>query len=393
MTDFGSLLSQFTKDAKTLSSSVTNGSKSRPLEEDVEEEQTTRTRSSRQKRTRQLDVKDHPAAERIVIVCPADVQTGGPEALHQLCDKLNATQTLLSATMVYCRSNGRSVSVASHAKRLSVYDRYDAPTEQQDDDDPFQKNSNPTTWFIWPECWTDEMMFYLEESNYEPSPCAIWWLSVDNNTRRFKDWDRTDILHLYQSEYAKQYLLDHGARHVYPMTECISDPPTPTGTETRIIDVLYNPVKGIHYTDEIRKRSGAAFQMRPIGDGPDGRVRITPEQVRTMLLQAKVYIDFGHHPGMDRLPREAALAGCLVVTNRQGAAGFDQDVPLPDKYKRKTFDVEEIHQLLKELMENFDERSRDLDDYRSWIHGQEASMMECVSNFIDIIVTSKHPNK
>jgi hypothetical protein len=377
MADFGSLLSQFAKDAKTLSSSTT-GSRPRSAEE---------TTTSSRKRTRRLDdANDHPAAERIVLVCPAEVQTGGPEALHQLCDKLNATK-LVSASMVYCRTNGRSVSVASRAKRLSVYDRYDAPTAKRD---PFQ-NSNQATLFIWPECWTDEMLCFLESTS--SSPCAIWWLSVDNNTRRFQEWDRTDILHLYQSEYAKQYLLDHGARHVYPMTECISDPPTPTGTETRFIDVLYNPIKGIHYTDEIRRRSGAAFQVRPIGGGPDGRVRITPEQVRGMLLQAKIYIDFGPHPGMDRLPREAALAGCLVVTNTQGAAGFDQDVPLPTKYKRKNFDVEEIHQLLKDLLENFDERSRELDDYRSWIQGQEASMTECVSKFIDIIVTSKHPNK
>ena len=49
---------------------------------------------------------------------------------------------------------------------------------------------------------------------------------------------------------------------------------------------------------------------------------------------------------MDRLPREAALAGCIVITNREGAAAHDEDVPLPPEFKFRTFDVEAIHALL-----------------------------------------------
>lgn len=382
MADFGSLLNQFTHDVKSKcqipvgeASSITDG----------QERWLDQGSPTSRKRRRQTDANDFPATKHILLVCPAEVETGGPEALHQLCDALNASK-LVSASMVYCRSNGRRVIMAPRAKRLSVYDRYDAPTSH--DEDTFATNSQ-TTLFIWPECWTDEMLHYLS-SSVTPSPCAIWWLSVNNNTGRFQEWDRTDILHLYQSEYAKEYVVQHhGPTHVYAMTECISDPPMPDGTERRTIDVLYNPVKGIHYTDEIIKRSGSAFQIRPIGGGPDGRVRISPQQVRELLMQAKIYIDFGPHPGMDRLPREAALAGCLVVTNMEGSAGNNQDLPLPVKYKRKKFDVEDIHQLLKDLVENLDDRSKEQDEYRTWIHGQKKLMNDCVSNFLDVIVTSK----
>jgi hypothetical protein len=120
---------------------------------------------------------------------------------------------------------------------------------------------------------------------------------------------KEDIIHLYQSEYAKQHLIANGATHIYEMTEYISNPPVPDESIERSIDVLFNPLKGVHYTDEIRKRSDAVMQFRPIGEGPGGHIRISPEQVRELLQRAKIYIDFGPHPGMDRLPREAALAG------------------------------------------------------------------------------------
>ena len=37
-------------------------------------------------------------------------------------------------------------------------------------------------------------------------------------------------------------------------------------------------------------------------------------------------VDLGHHPGKDRLPREAALAGCVTVVGRAGAAVFADEV-------------------------------------------------------------------
>ena len=51
------------------------------------------------------------------------------------------------------------------------------------------------------------------------------------------------------------------------------------------------------------------------------------------MCTAKVYVDFGNHPGKDRIPREAALCGCRVVTNLRGAAAYREDVELDDCLK------------------------------------------------------------
>lgn len=212
-------------------------------------------------------------------------------------------------------------------------------------------------------------------------------------------------MHLYQSEYARQYIVKKlNRRHkedcakttqslVLPMTEYIpfrhgqqksvdNSPPQP-----RDLEILYNPLKGLHYTDEIRRRSEKKFHFTPIS-GKDNS-RLSPTEVIKLLGRGKVYIDFGNHPGMDRLPREAAMAGCIVITNKEGAAYYDEDVPIPSQYKIETFDVERIHSLLKECIEKYEERVHDFDAYREWIEQQESKMENCVQQLLTRVVLER----
>ena len=102
------------------------------------------------------------------------------------------------------------------------------------------------------------------------------------------------------------------------------------------------------------------------------------------------YIDFGPHPGMDRLPREAALAGCIVLTIGEGAANFDKDVPLPPQFKFKSFDVDKIFTLLKDCCGgSFDKYSMRMEPYRKWILSQEAKMNVCIENLIEEVATNR----
>jgi hypothetical protein len=60
---------------------------------------------------------------------------------------------------------------------------------------------------------------------------------------------------------------------------------------------------------------------------------LSPTQVRERLGEATIYLDLGPHPGKDRMPREAALAGAVTVVARRGSGDNDQDVSLPDHHK------------------------------------------------------------
>ena len=66
---------------------------------------------------------------------------------------------------------------------------------------------------------------------------------------------------------------------------------------------------------------------------------MTREQVVEALKQTLVYIDFGHHPGKDRVPREAIASNAVIFVNDQGAASHYLDYPLDDFYKFSAPDV------------------------------------------------------
>ena len=355
---------------------------------------------------------------------------------------------------------------------------------------------------IWPECWTnlidslqpseegslaDDKRHGLGERSIADSnnsrkkkyQIAIWWLSVNNNKGQFTQEQfakRRDVLHLVQSAYAREYvmskLLPHGVKNegagehdnddrlynnLLSLTEFIpySSPTFSTITSDDInncdnyiaahrdVDVVYNPAKGMHYTDEIIRRmcggasgkkartkkngldasgsngGGNSIQFAPIGKGFGGQERMTGEEVVDLLRRSKVvrsviascyiavyapfvthnhfsalffkYIDFGPHPGMDRLPREAALAGCVVITNCEGAANFEEDIPLPPEFKFPSFDVEKICQLLRDCCNNHAAYVEKMKPYREWIFGQEKQMKHCVDQLVDTVVTRRVP--
>ena len=43
-------------------------------------------------------------------------------------------------------------------------------------------------------------------------------------------------------------------------------------------------------------------------------------QIIQILSRSKIYIDFGFHPGVDHLPREAAILKNCIITNKEGSA-------------------------------------------------------------------------
>jgi hypothetical protein len=88
-----------------------------------------------------------------------------------------------------------------------------------------------------------------------------------------------------------------------------------------------------------------------------------------MMGCSKLYVDFGHHPGKDRMPREAARAGCCILTSRTGAANFEEDVPIPGDCKFQTTDkaVPRIASAIRDMLSNFDVQTKRFERYRQAI--------------------------
>jgi hypothetical protein len=173
-----------------------------------------------------------------------------------------------------------------------------------------------------------------------------------------------------QSDYARAFLADHGLA-----SEPLSDPipaytepaylaalPPRLAAAQRSDTVLYNPSKGAKITARLMA-AYPQWRFRPLRG-------LDREQLAQAFLEAKVYIDFGHHPGKDRLPREAAIHGCCVVTARHGSAANPVDVPIPERCKLDVQDPEFVAKfgaLIEDIFSNFGARVAELDSYREVI--------------------------
>ena len=113
---------------------------------------------------------------------------------------------------------------------------------------------------------------------------------------------------------------------------------------------------------------------------------MTPSQVADLFASAKIYIDFGHHPGKDRLPREAAMAGCCVITGRHGSARYFDDVSIPDEYKLD--DLSETYRtafypLVTAIFNDYSSHSKRFDAYRMKIIEEPKVFQEQVQAIFD----------
>ena len=77
---------------------------------------------------------------------------------------------------------------------------------------------------------------------------------------------------------------------------------------------------------------------------------MTKGQVSDTLARSTIFLDLGHFPGKDRLPREAALSGAAVVTGIFGASAFYEDVPIKEKVN--AMDPNDVAELLRWCLDN-----------------------------------------
>jgi hypothetical protein len=107
--------------------------------------------------------------------------------------------------------------------------------------------------------------------------------------------------------------------------------------------ICVNPAKGAELIDlfESKNPDLSFIKLRSM----------TKIDVINSLLSSKIYIDFGHHPGKDRIPREASLCGCVVLVKNSGAAKYYEDVSIENYYKFD--DLEELNIKVRDILSNF----------------------------------------
>lgn len=306
--------------------------------------------------------------------------TGGPHLAHQLVHELRGLGC--DANIFYTDSREKVVDAYAH---------YDVVVRTEVEDD--RRNV-----IVIPESQTH---YYYRFTNIRR---AIWWMSVDHyiGLSEVNWWKRTysyfrgyyrlltkkkvrlkdcrNDLHLYQSEYARLFLLRNRIEGVSLSDYLGKAFVTSGGLEQKISNMIcYNPKKGLKEIQKIIRADGSKeFSWVPI-------VNMTPEEVKATLLKAMVYIDFGHHPGKDRMPREAALNNCIVITNRKGSADNSKDVLVPEELKIKKIRSRETLDLIKKVCAQFPFYNGELEEYRKSISKEYDVFKAEVSKFHDLI--------
>ena len=282
---------------------------------------------------------------KIYILAPYQKTTGGIELAHQLIDYL--VKKGQHAFVVYTE-NDRIVSTSEVTEAYRLYKIQ--VTDVIEDD---SRNM-----LILPETYFD---FILKYKNIN---IGCWWMSVNNRYIKttFKEallfqsglggkWnelkrfllnrgsfrlndnnllhkEQSRIIHFYQSAYAQYHLYANHFNRVLPLSDYINNDFVGNEGGLREDVILYNPKKGIKYTQEIIKRMPDYHFVALSGFDRAG--------LTNRMRTAKLYIDFGEFPGKDRLPREAILNGCCILTGKIGAASYYEDVPIPAEYKMET---------------------------------------------------------
>jgi hypothetical protein len=282
---------------------------------------------------------------KLVVVCPANAVTGGPEAMHQLVHIANHVERGSAAILYW--------PFAPHTTP-QPYQHYVCPKILRD-------QVPEDALVVFPEIWP-------EMAHTFKNRCALWWLSVGNfGTHGQRNLDKIS-LHLCQSEYAWDHVRDKGKRMM--LTDWVSVQPV---LRERQPQVVVNPAKDAGLLRPF-VQSGR-FQVVELG-GMDS------QGVSEVLHASKVYVDFGKHPGRDRLPREAALAGCLVMSTYIGSATYWEDMPLSNWYKFETLD--EVIGKVAELMDRESPSASQL-VYQGWVAKNRSVFVKEVESLLSVV--------
>ena len=282
---------------------------------------------------------------KIYILSPY-LGSGGPRALHNLCD--TCIQLGLDAYICYFYENPKNITTI-----YPEFSNYNINVVKKED---IEQNSR--NWIIIPEYgpWVSTLDLFKNMKR------AYWWLSVDNNQNMFKEWDNNNILHLYQTTYSLMHIIKNNGKIYLPLMDPIHDDYFRIANLNKENIICYNPLK-----DKLTPTIKHLFNYESIP-----LIKLSRRDVFNTLQKSKIYIDFGHHPGRENIPREACiLRNIIITTSQRGSAQYFDDMPISPDYKFKDDEIEKIVNTVNNCIINYDTKIKEFRIYRNLIRGQK----------------------
>ena len=117
---------------------------------------------------------------------------------------------------------------------------------------------------------------------------------------------------------------------------------------------------------------------------------MTRSEVIDTMRHSKLYVDFGEFPGRERMPREAVLCGCCLITSKVGAAAYIKDFAHDYKYDMKDGHIWAIKRKIKHVLLNYDECSKDFDVFRESLRADIVRIPEQCKKIAGVLREIQH---
>ncbi|NQU31736.1 MAG: hypothetical protein HQ521_00740 [Bacteroidetes bacterium] len=313
------------------------------------------------------------------IFSPTDSITGGAENLHQIGHAINQAGENAFISY-YPKSHG--------GRAKDFFKAYGLESKLPKD--------NIDEILIIPELDTNIA------SQFNKAKRIISWLSVDNYYQKKRNKPFYDeyisikrllrgyrlpffilkkFYHITQSHYASSFLEKKGINSSfvgdYINQDFIRNIETAKQQQKEKV-VLYNPKKG-HKYNEFVINANPQITFLPL-------INYTRGEMIRLLQTSKVYMDLGHHPGKDRIPREAAISGCCIITSKSGSAKNRVDVPIDEKYKvhLKKRSLLKIGKTINSIFADYEKSYRSFNEYSQIIKSEKINFSENVKNMLEL---------
>jgi hypothetical protein len=294
--------------------------------------------------------------DRVYIFNIPNVVTGGPEALFQLSHEM--IEMGIDCRTYFLGESDDPIASEFKGYKCNV-------TKEIDINDRFL--------YIIPEVATS----LIKHPHFANANMAIWWLSVDNNGGSFSsdDFRNSKVLHLYQSNYALDFLKKNKVEKPIMLFEPINS--------TYLGQIDFKKENMVCYS--VKGEALALSLKKQLPDYEFIMLKgMSRDQVKSTLSRSKVFIDFGHHPGRDRIPRESVMLGNCLITSKKGSAAFFSDVAIPDRFKFYADEVSKIKRTISECVEDYDSVKKEFDLFRQIILNEKNRFLQNIRELMGL---------
>lgn len=164
----------------------------------------------------------------------------------------------------------------------------------------------------------------------------------------------------------------------------------------KIAPIITDPIRVVDVQPSVRKKNlvlynkAKSWSLIPevMTQMPDVEFvaieKMSFQEVAQALSEATVYLELGHLPGRDRMPREAAHFGTPVVCLARGAGYCWDDVPLPVDYRIPFQEnwADDAVVALRRVLSNPTQAAIDQGEYREWVSGERQRYEDAIDNWL-----------